>query len=369
MIEGVRKVLEDQYVSAQHLISTGTLDSYAAQHGDIGKAALELARLQGRKGRGIVLTLAAVKAGFPKQDIRAHQTTHSGGFAARSVDTAATVPFLREKELDSATQSHWLTRRLVEKPFTGESLNTSPKRIGELVPKVIVGVQNAPTNAVAVAVVRILLAGLIEERNRSRIDLSRPKGLGATGAADLVIDHMTSSYSSARPRLPQLAIYALYRRLIKEAKRFEGADLGELDRLKSADRKAGTFGDINVIEDDRYREAVDVKDGLDIAEAHVREAIEKTRGADVHRYYLLSTTGVKQEDLETIRRLCADHYRRFRCEIIVGTVQSFLRSSTCLLEDPDDFIAEYADLVESDIELNHEHRDRWNALVDSLGGA
>ncbi len=100
---------------------------------------------------------------------------------------------------------------------------------------------------------------------------------------------MEIKYKNGAPRLPQIAVYAIYCCLIDKIDRFSAQELAPLARMKSADRKAGTVGDIVVSKDSKPVEAVEIKFGKSISLIDVLEAIEKVRAESVSRYYLRDT--------------------------------------------------------------------------------
>ena len=81
-------------------------------------------------GRGVALTLLAYKACVPSQDVRAHKDEIGGGFAARSIDTKCTVPFLLKHNLPRSVETHWLTQTFsyAGKLDEGTMLKTTPKK-------------------------------------------------------------------------------------------------------------------------------------------------------------------------------------------------------------------------------------------------
>ena len=137
--------------------------------------------------------------------------------------------------------------------------------------------------------------------------------------------------------------------------------------MKSADRKAGTVGDIVVINDAKEPvEAVEIKFGQPISDVHVCEAIEKVRGASVSRYYMLSTNGSVQEDNEIINKRKADFLKQNGCEIIVNGVIDTIGYYLRLLPNTTEFLANYAALVEADNDTSYEHRISWNDACSKI---
>jgi DNA (cytosine-5)-methyltransferase 1 len=211
-----------------------------------------------------------------------------------------------------------------------------------------------------------LLLGLIKIRNASKIVLTRPKNLSINAIQILLDVHFTGrTYSKNAPRLPQLAIYAIYQAMMSKVERFAGQSLQPIARMKAADRKAGTVGDIVVTSGSLPWEAVEVKFKQPITLVHVAEAIEKVRAASVSRYYLLSTAGILDSDLSSIRTRQAEFLKHNGCEIIVNGVLESIAYYLRMLPNTTEFISNYAALVESDPDTDYEHRVFWNEVCET----
>lgn len=315
-------------------------------------------------GRGVVITLAACKVARPSQDIRAHKAEHAGGFNARSIDTDVVVPLLREWGLANAGESHWLTQVLSGLPYAPrQKLKTQPKMVGEIVPRLVCSI-NASDPPNVRNVLCSLLILLIEERNKGQVPLTKPKSLTIDRGISLLEAHFNGSFKSGGPRLPQIAVYSVYECLLKESKRYGGFTLVPLERLKTANRKSGTVGDVDVLHDERTVEAVEIKFGMCVDSRHVSDAIEKIKAADVRRYYILATGGVKTGEEKAIDEQIDAFHRSNGCEIIVNGIFETLRYYLRLIDSVDEFIAIYVDHLASDDDLSYEHRVAWNSVCD-----
>jgi DNA (cytosine-5)-methyltransferase 1 len=155
-------------------------------------------------------------------------------------------------------------------------------------------------------------------------------------------------------------MYAVYRQLVASVSRYAGMRLEPLQRMKSADRKSGTVGDVVVTENGFPVEAVEVKYGQEVAFIHVAEAIDKVRAASVRRYYILSTEGIATADAEAIDRRRAEFLEQNGCEIIINGVLDSLSYYLRLLPSTTDFIFAYVDLLRDDEDATYEHRIAWN---------
>ena len=138
----------------------------------------------------------------PVQDVRAHKAEHVGGFNARSIDTDVVVPLLREWGLANAGESHWLTQIFSGLAFTqDQKLKTQPKLVGEIVPRLVYEI-NAAKPAEVANVIFAILVFLIDERNKGRIPLTKPKGLTIDRAIGLLRFHFGDPSRQAVPVCP-----------------------------------------------------------------------------------------------------------------------------------------------------------------------
>ncbi|MDV7145999.1 restriction endonuclease, SacI family [Tropicimonas sp. TH_r6] len=362
-VQMLDEILETAYRAAEVFVENGT-ETLLAECGldqKVAEETLELARAK-HAFRGAALTLLAAKACHPAQDVRAHKSEHPNGFAARTFDSRSTIPFLIEHSLPRSVESHWLTQTLsFAGPLeTGSILKTQPKKVGPLFVNVINYANDDETGDIARKMLLLIFVALIEIRNRERVVLTRPKSLPIVTVDSLLRRHMSVKYKTGAPRLPQIAIYAIYCCLISKIDRFSAQELEPLARMKSADRKAGTVGDIVVVENGKPVEAVEIKFDKSISLIDVLEAIDKVRAESVSRYYLLSTVGIDDEQAATIVEKSEEFEKQNGCEIIVNGVFETVRYYLRLLPDTTEFLNFYADIVEQDEDVGYEHRIAWN---------
>jgi len=326
-------------------------------------SAKELARLK-HASRGAALTLLSFRFLCPVQDIRAHKEEYEGGFSARSYDTKVTIPFLIERSLPRNVESHWLTQTL---SFAGPlerglALKTIPKACGPLLVKVVNDANDAENTDIIYYMLVAILVELVLERNKAKVLMTKPKNLPIDMIKDMLKGHFNKKYKNNAPRLPQLAIYAIYKCILSKVVRFDGQMLEPLQRMKSADRKSGTVGDIVVSHHGSPIEAVEIKFGKPITVMDISEAIEKVRAETVGRYYLLSTEGVLVDDVKLINTKKANFLKQNGCEIIVNGVIDTVGYYLRLLPDTTEFLSSYVELVQNDSDTGYEHRVAWNDI-------
>lgn len=322
---------------------------------------IELANTK-HAARGAAITLGIYKALYPEQDIRNHKSEYENGFSARGVDTKVTVPFLQKMGLPYNVETHWLSQTLsFAAPFLPESiLKTVPKKAG--VDLIITAnlIQNAGSIERVKKIVVLILEKMIEERNKGNIPLTKPKNLSIDQVMELLHRHFSASYDKNAPRLPQIAIYAIYQCLMKDVDRYATFELKPLERMKTANRKSGSVGDIDLWKDGRPIEAVEIKYEVSVGVAHVSEAIQKVKSESVERYFILSTAKPNPDDEAEVLRLKNDFLKTNGCEIIVNGVYETIKYYLRLLRSTNEFINAYTDLLAVDDDINYEHKVAWN---------
>ncbi len=241
-------------------------------------------------------------------------------------------------------------------------LKTVPKKAG---PDLIITanlIQNADSNERLEKIVILILEKMIEERNKGKIPLTKPKNLSIDQVMQLLHEHFKSPYQKNAPRLPQVALYAMYQCLMKDVGRYSDFELKPLERMKTANRKSGTVGDIDIWKDGRPIEAVEIKFEIPINKSHVSETMQKVRAESVERYFILSTAETLPSDIDEIQRMKDDFMKTNGCEIIVNGVYGTLKYYLRLLESTNEFINSYTDLLSIDEDVNYEHKSAWNKI-------
>lgn len=358
------QILEDAYVIAEEKLKSGDWTAQQAILGDSYSDVTALSIIR-HAARGIALTLAAYKIMEPDQDIRIHKSEYAGGFSARSIDHTGTIPFLQAHSLYYNVETHWLSQTF---SFAGPYLpdlvlKTQPKPAGPLMIAVVNAIESAPNPIeVAEATLQIILGSLIDARNRGKVQLEKPQNLSIDQTISLLKQHFLYGYEKNSPRLPQIAIYAIYQAILPTVARYKDLELVPLERMKAANRKSGSVGDIDVNKSGQPFEAVEIKFEVGVSRTHVAEAIQKIKTASVQRYLILSTNGVAEGEAEEIANLANNFRRSNGCEIIVNGVLDTIKYYLRLIDSPSTFINLYTALVEVDIDLGYEHRLAWNEV-------
>ncbi|WP_313928485.1 hypothetical protein [Pseudoxanthomonas sp.] len=359
-----KQILQDAYSAAEQQLKA---DDWSYPKGVLGEAFEEILALSKVKhaARGIALTLAAYKITEPSQDIRLHKSEFSGGFSARSIDHTGTIPFLQANSLYYNVETHWLSQTFsFAGPYMDDLvLKTQPKNAGPLMIRTVNAIQNAEDPVeFSKAALQLIIGALIDARNRGNVPLEKPQNLSIDQTTSLLKQHFLHGYDKNNPRLPQVAIYAIYQAILPTMDRYKGLDLAPLERMKAANRKSGSVGDIDVNRNGTPFEAVEIKFEVGINRNHVAEAIQKIKTASVQRYLILSTIGVSDGEIDEIAKLTNDFRRSNGCEIIVNGVLDTIKYYLRLIDSPATFINLYTALVEADPDLGYEQRLAWNEV-------
>lgn len=362
--EKLTEILSECYEVAEVECKKENIDDLIVDIGEEdSKVIIELANTK-HACRGAALTLAIYKILHPEQDIRSHKAEYENGFSARGVDHSVTVPFLIQKGLPYNVDTHWLSQTLsYSQPYMPDVvLKTVPKKVG---PDFIITVnliQNSVSTERVKKITILILEKMIEERNKGNIPLTKPKNLSIDQVMEILHKQFSVNYEKNAPRLPQIAVYAIYQCLMNDVDRYREFELKPLERMKTANRKSGTVGDIDLWENGRPIEAVEIKYEVHVGVSHVSEAIQKVQTESVERYFILSTVKPDPNEWEEVQGLIEDFLKSNGCEIIVNGVYETIKYYLRLLKSTNDFVNAYTELLAIDEDINYEHKVAWNAI-------
>jgi len=364
------KILQEVYRKALDTLNKGNLELLLIDVDKTEKAHIKTVIDNFERGRGVLTVLITSfvhKLHNPDQDIRLHQDNMKGGYSGRGIDTKYITPFMKEMGFPAMAESGWLTRSLEQnRPYNfSYPGKITPKELKSAFLFLFDQIQSY--NKTAETYLLILLAKLIEHREQKNIDLAKPTNLTISTIINYLKCHFESSYSSrGASRLPTLAIYAIYQCLIKEFKRFEGKILVPLEEHTSADKSSGRVGDIEVRDkENRVFEAVEIKHGIAINAQLIKDAYEKFKSHPIQRYYLLTTAEENLSDIELISKEITRILKIHGCQVIVNGIYPSLKYYLRMLNNPYEFIENYAENLKTDTAIKYEHRLKWNEIVSS----
>ena len=315
----------------------------------------------------VLVTLITHKIIDPKQDVRKHQSSMSGGFSGRSVDFSYITPTLKELGLPSMAESGWLTRSL-EQPYPYNldyNGKISDKVVKTAFLNVLDFVEKNPNSAKNI--LRLLLFEAIQSKNNSIvaiIPLENSEKLTISSIVNALDEYFRTKYDThGGSKLPVLAFYAIYKSIINEIGRYKNCTLAEMGSHTASDRTSKSAGDIEIFKNKSLFEAIEIKLDKAIDVTMVRIAIEKIARYNPDRYYILSYIGIKESDRLEIANLIDELKLEHGCQIIINgllpTIKYYLRLITSLEE----FVTNYNQLIEKDTEIKKIHKEKWNELI------
>jgi len=311
----------------------------------------------------VVLTSLVYKIFNKGQDIRYHQANMTGGYSGRRFDTVNITPFLKQYNFPAMAESGWLTRSLeqnlpYDKQYPGK---ITPSSLKEAFLNVIDFIQKDCENE---AILKYIFQFLILQRNAYVIQLARPTNLSIKDVISKLEKHFTINYSSSGvARLPVLAIQAIYSCLINELNRYKDKILLPLEEHTSADARSGRIGDIEIVNKNNTPfEALEIKFGIEITKQLVSDVYSKIKSTQVDRYYILSTSGVKEAEKDKIATEIQRIKNLHGCQVIVNGVLQTLEYYLRLLTNTKEFINYYVELLEKDNSIKFEHKEKWNNI-------
>jgi DNA (cytosine-5)-methyltransferase 1 len=328
----------------------------------------------------VLITSLVKKIETPSQDIRLHQSKMEGGYSGRTLDTEIVTPFLhRHFQKYSMKESGWLTRSLEQpRPFTldfqGEIRN---KEVKNAFLQILHSIQERHAEPEKYLVA--LFIHLEMEKRRIQTQLMKiPKvstGYPIGIIVDLLKEHFNGDYHSyGASKLPVLAIYSLYQIMINELARFKSKKLLPLKSHVTADVKAKSLGDVEIVDENGdFFEVVEIKLGISISYDMVDTIYdEKIKNTKVNRYYVLTSAEpfLVEEEKDDIAGLVYQIRKEHGCEIIINGLIPSIRYYLRLIGSTKDFLDKYNENLKLEIntssEIKEEHLQAWIQLLGKL---
>jgi len=215
---------------------------------------------------------------------------------------------------------------------------------------------------------RILLGQVIQNTNFNKIEITKIENntrLNIRVIVDCLEEHFNFNYKThGASKLPVLAFYAIYQILIEEVERYKLCTLKNLASHTASDLTSRSAGDIEVFdENNKLFEAVEIKQGkkIDIQMIHI--AKEKIVKYHPQRYCIFSSSDISSLDTELIDIKISEIAKKYGCQVIINGTIPTLRYYLRLITSLDNFINKYSRLIESDSELQVNHKIKWNEIL------
>ena len=328
----------------------------------------------------VLITSLVKKIETPSQDVRLHQSKMNGGYSGRTLDTNIVTPFMhRNFKKYSMKESGWLTRSLEQPvPFTldypGEIRDKEVKDAFLQILNLIEEKNADPEKYLIVIFIYLEL-----EKRAIQTYLSRVPRISSGVPIELVVSLLTEHFnrpyhSYGASKLPVLVIYSLYQTMVTELVRFKSKKLLLLKSHVTADLKAKSLGDVEVIDEHGdFFEVVEIKFGIPISYDMVKIAYdEKIKSSSVNRYYFLTSAEpyINEDEKEDLTELIAQIRKDHGCEVILNGLIPSIKYYLRLIGSTRDFIERYSQNLKQEIatssEIKKEHVEAWVELLKRI---
>ncbi|MGF1588080.1 MAG: hypothetical protein ACFCU7_02360 [Pleurocapsa sp.] len=202
----------------------------------------------------------------------------------------------------------------------------------------------------------------------SIIKLVNPEKLNITTVINCLEAHFNHNYKTfGASKLPVIAFYTIYLRLIQEVERYKGCMIKDLGSHTASDLTSKTAGDIEIFDKKKQLiEAIEIKQGKPISLQMVLNAKDKILKYHPRRYYIFSSADIHKADeikiQAEIELIAKDH----GCQVIVNGIIPTLKYYLRLIASVETFVEDYSRFVEQDKELQAIHKIQWNNILKSL---
>jgi len=293
------------------------------------------------------------------------------GYAGRTFDTKVVTPFLQENfKRYAMSESGWLTRSL-EQPhpydlnYPGHIQN---KKLKQAFLDLLDHLEKDKT--LAGKLLPLFFALMIGRVGLDDLLLRKFELSGEPSIADIVRAvnaHLAHKYSvRGASRLPVLVIYGVYELLIRDVVRYSNKTLAELEAHTAADMRSKSFGDIQVLAEDKsVFEAIEIKHLKPITVGIVNAAYQKIKDWDLDRYYILTTNDPNLDNEEEVLDRIEELRQIHPTQIVVNGVLPSLKYYLRLVNQPKAFIETYTNILAEEFRMGRiksEHLTVWNEI-------
>ncbi|OKH35641.1 hypothetical protein NIES2101_37485 [Calothrix sp. HK-06] len=324
--------LDFSQLSQEHKLLLGTLVNSVTS--EVGRALVGLTILQ-----------LCVKSIEPEQNIRLHKGSASSrdfswrdGISMRSLDKQYITPILRKYELLRLNADGFMMTRSLAENYPYSSVykaNMRGARSEWL--NIVEAVEE--NEIVPELALRYLLLQLLNQADNFRklavqiteklVSYLETTIINKNIAFSLILQHINTSDYAAR--LMEIAMHSLMQAM-QELNIFSTYLLKPLSQMRSANKKHGNIGDIELLEDRQIVEAWDAKYGKPYLRDEIEELLEKLEvHSEVRRTGFV--TNLKPERLEELELRCREIEETFEISLEILTFEEwvevqFNRSST-----------------------------------------
>ncbi|MDR3303542.1 MAG: restriction endonuclease, SacI family [Treponema sp.] len=312
----------------------------------------------------------------PAQNIRLHRTDFVGGYSARSLDTAVTVPFFKKYFPKYANkESAFLTlatrERIEWTKSDGQNLKIRNDAVKNSFLTILDEVEQkkvAPEYILRYLFKKLHLLSLQQHlvfdatiKSADFLDI-----ITINTVLSMLETHFATKLSS---RLPVIAVYTIYQQLFEQIKRYNGKILRPLNVHTASDKHG--YGDIEIWNaNDTPFEMVEIKHNISINRNLIFDVVKKSANTAIERYYILTTAKnnfTSIEEAEFIEQFIKKIEKDYGLEIIANGIQGSLKYYLRFINNYQQFLQAYtANLVtdaECSTEVQEMHITAWQQIL------
>lgn len=326
----------------------------------------------------VIITTILKKIVSPEQDIRFHMAKLEGGYSARVLDTQVTTPFFKNNFPKYANkETAFLTKATrAEIVWTFEDGQRLPFRSKTLVEPFLRLVDSIQHNTIDLDNWLVyIFAKLITltDKNQSVFDDTIETAdfsdvLNINTVIGMLHQHFQAKLSS---RLPVIAIFAAYKQLFKNVKRYDKKILRPLNVHTSSDKHG--YGDIEIWNNDNTPfEMIEVKHNIAIDRNLIFDVVKKSENITIKRYYILTTYSgsfLNAEEEEFINKFMLKVKKQRDIEVIANGILNTLKYYLRFIEDYHEFLKTYTEELVNDAQNSTEvkafHLQIWQDILKS----
>jgi DNA (cytosine-5)-methyltransferase 1 len=378
------QILSDAYKKAMFEFNNDNGKSFLSGLSNNAKNWLTIIVKNAERHKAIVTALATSltkKIETPAQDIRYHQEWMLNGYSGRTFDTKYVTPFFKKVFPHIAMkESGWLTRSLEQPyPFTldypGHIKNKEVKdAFLQILNDVEVNKADPEKYLIALFILLIDMSSKINALISQNVITHSKKTVMIETIINCLKSHFFTKYnSSGASMLPPIAVYSLYKIMVKEVDRYKGKKLKPLRSHFSPDIHEGAIGDIEVVdENEQIFEAVEIKYDKPITTNDLIDAYKKFQNTSIKRYYLLTTNEhfIQKGEEGKVESLKQTIRHNHGCEIIINGIIESIKYYLRLIKDPNEFIEEYTNNLRLKIResagIKSEHVEVWFKILQQI---
>ena len=164
-------------------------------------------------------------------------------------------------------------------------------------------------------------------------------------------------------KLPVICIFSLYQLLSKETVRLKNKTIKDLGSHNASDKTSKSSGDIEIFDNNSLYESIEIKLDHQIDLQIVLIAIEKIKRHNPKRYYILSTSGIKETDKTDIYNKVLALRKEHGCELIINGLVQTINYYLRLINNVNKFYDKFSENLLIDKELKPIHKKTWNEII------